>query len=75
MPEFKFAASLDDLTPGLGTKNFASALPLLSKLVPPTVLDPDKLSKTKSGDLLLSMHGLVKAEPDRKNCPRIRSSS
>jgi hypothetical protein len=70
MPEFKFAASLDDLTPpGLGTKNFASALPLLSKLIPPTVLDPEKLSKTKSGDLLLSMHGLVKAEPDPEELP------
>lgn len=70
MPEFKFAASLDDLTPpGLGTKNFASALPLLSKLIPPTVLDPEKLSKTKSGDLLLTMHGLVKAEPDPEELP------
>jgi cytochrome c551/c552 len=65
MPEFQFAISPDDLSPpGLGTKNFASALPLLNKINPVRVLDPEKLAKTKSGDLMLAIHGLVKAEPD-----------
>ncbi len=70
MPEVKFAVAAEDLyAPGLGPKNYPSALALLNHINPTRVVDPEKASKTKSGDLLLSVHGLVKSEPDLEELP------
>jgi len=70
MPEVKFAVAAEDLyAPGLGTKNYESSLALLEHINPPRVVDPATAPKTKSGDLLLSVHGLVKVEPDTEELP------
>ncbi len=65
LPEMRFAVAPTDLyVPGLGPKNYESALGQLTKLNPIRVVDPGKVAKTKSGDMLLSVHGLVKTDPD-----------
>ncbi len=70
LPEVHFAVKQDDLyAPGLGPKNYESALALLNHVNPPRVIDPAKAPRTKSGDLLLSVHGLVKAEIDKEDAP------
>ena len=70
LPQVKFAVTADDLyAPGLGTKNYPSSLALLEHLNPPRVVDLEKAPKTKSGDLLLAVHGLVKVEPDTEELP------
>ncbi len=70
LPELKFAVAADDLyAQGLGPKNYESALGLLEKFNPAHVFDPQTTPKTKSGDLLLSVHGLLKQEPDKEELP------
>ena len=70
LPEVKFAVAPADLyAPGIGPKNYESALGLLTKFNPVRVVDPAKVAKTKSGDLLLSVHGLVKTDPDLEEAP------
>ena len=73
LPELKFAVAPDEFyAPGMGPKNYASALGLLTKFNPTRVVDPQKVAKTKSGDMLLSVHGLVKTEPDMEEAPEDR---
>ncbi len=70
LPELKFAVAADDLyAQGLGPKNYESALGLLEKFNPAHVFDPKSTPKTKSGELLLSVHGLLKQEPDKEELP------
>ncbi|RLS51702.1 MAG: PDZ domain-containing protein [Planctomycetota bacterium] len=65
MPKFEFATSLENLqVPGLTPNNYPDSVQLLEKFVTPTVFDPHRVPKTKSGELILSVHGLVKQEPD-----------
>lgn len=70
MPEFKFAVKAEDLyAPGLGTKNFADSLPLLNRINPLVQVDPAQATQVSTGEMFLTIHGLVKAEPDPEELP------
>ncbi len=65
MPKFEFATSLEAFTvPGLGANNYESSREALSRIIPTREVDPQTARKTKSGELILSVHGLINVEVD-----------
>ncbi len=70
LPEVKFAVAEEDLyAPGLGTKNYPDSLALLEHINKPIVFNSETVQKTTEGEMLLAVHGLVKAEPDPEELP------
>lgn len=69
-PEFKFAVNPEDLyAPGVGANNYEASVALLKHINPERIIDPEKSAKTKTGELLLTVRGLVKTEPDLEELP------